>query len=118
MSVLCQLTRVRGIVGNRFFHEQMFPSGQQITADLEMGVRRGGDGCRVHLFGKLFEGSGSGDTEFRGPLPGDCAVGIVNSSELRARQLRVKPGVIFADVADADHAHSRRVYVSFSRNHW
>ena len=113
-----QFAGVRRIVGDRFFHEQMFALLQQFAADLEVGVRWRGDRRGVDLAGKFFEGRRGLDPEFRGPLLRYRAIGIVNGGELRARQLRVEPRVILSDVADADHANARALHVWFSRNHW
>jgi hypothetical protein len=77
----------------------------------------GGDGSGLHLISKFVEGRRGQDTELRGVLLRDGAVGVVNRGELRGSKLRIKPCVIFSDVANADHADARLFHVVFSRNH-
>ena len=112
-----QLARVRGVVGDRFFHEQMLAVGQEFPADLEMSIRRRGNGCGVDQLRKFFERGRGLHAEFRGPLCGDPAVRVVDGRELRAREPGIKPRMVFPDVAHPDHANPRRFHVSFSRNH-
>ena len=63
---LRQFARVRGVFRDRFFDQEMLAPGQQFARDLEMRVRRRRDRGGVHLFRKLFEGSGGHDAKFLG----------------------------------------------------
>jgi hypothetical protein len=101
---------VCGIVRNRLFHEQMFPALQEFEPDLEVRARRRGDRSGVHLPRKFFERGRRGDSKLGRVLLRHGAIGVVNRCELSRRELRVKPRVIFSDVANADHANARLVH--------
>ena len=49
-----QLTRMRCILRDRFFDEEMFPAREKIPPDFEMRVRWRRDRSGVHLFCELF----------------------------------------------------------------
>ena len=82
-----------------------------------MRAGRRGDRRGVDLLGKLVERRYRFDVELSRALLRDGAVRVVNRGELRARDLGIQARMIFPDVADADHANTRRFHVSFSKNH-
>ncbi len=80
-----QLSRMRGVIGDRFFDEQMFAAGQKLASNFKMRDRRGRDRGGVYLFGKFFQRRSCLNAKFSGPFFGDPAFGIVNRGELSSR---------------------------------
>ena len=111
---LRQFGRMGGIFRDRFFDQEMFAPGQQFARDVEMRVRRGRDRGGVHLFRKLFEGSGGRDPEFIGQSMRSRLVRIVDRGELFAGKFRIKARVVFPNVPDADDAHAKRFHFGAS----
>jgi len=108
---------VGGIIGNRLFHQQMFPPAEKFAANLEMRVCGGGNRSGVNQLGKLLESGDGTRTELRRAFLCDSRIRVVNRGEVGPSQLGVKPRMILPDVADPDYPNARFLHVSFSRNH-
>jgi len=84
-----QLAGMRGVIRDRFFHEQMFAAREQLPRNFEMRAGRRGDRRGIDLLGKLVDRRYRLDAELGRALLRDGAVRVVNRGELRARDLGI-----------------------------
>src|SRR5260370_28033810 len=89
----------------------MLTAQEQRMPDLIVRVRRRRDRSRIDKFAKLFERFRGSDAILLRNRVGTIRIYIVNGGKFRRRNLRIKPGVIAPDVADANDANAHFLHV-------
>ncbi len=97
-----QFAGLGGVVGNRFFDEEMAAFIKKQGADLVVGAGRGGDGDGFALFSGLFDGGELFDVVLGGDAGPDVGILVVDADEFGIGDLGIDAGVLAADMAHAD----------------
>jgi hypothetical protein len=94
-----------GRFGNWLFHEKMFTGSEEAVSHLVMRVGGRGDGGSVNLLRELIERAGRHRAILATDGSGTRRINIKHGRKLRVRHIRIKPGVIAADMANANNSY-------------
>ena len=101
---------MRGIVGNRFFNQQMFAVRKQGPPHLVMRIRRRRNRSRINHLNKLVERFRRRRAKFFPDGVPSPKIEIVHRGELGRRNLRIEPRVVVPNMPDANDANAQFIH--------
>ena len=109
---LHQLSRLIGLVRDRFLHQHMTAGLEKFTGQFMMRHRRCHNTHAIGLFQRGFHGFQRANAILFGNLPGPFEIGIVQPHELHIAHLLhlgINPGMMLAQAPDAQHGHFHNI---------